>query len=136
MDMNKENNDLGMNNEFDEQLLDALILEALNDDILVSVPDGFADLMEEKAKQINVFRFWKEELLKQISFFGGAILMLTVAFGVLYYFKAESLSEILIFLNKYKWLLLGAITLFFGIQIADTWVFKRLGEDSDTRKLI
>ena len=71
-----------MNTDFDEQALDALIQEALTDDAFVIVPEDFADRMEVKAKQINAYRFWQDELLKHSAVLGGALLMLAVVFGV------------------------------------------------------
>jgi hypothetical protein len=126
MDMKKNSKD------FDEQALDDLIQEAMSDDMFVAVPEGFADRMEKKAQQINLYRFWQDEFLKHIYFIGGPILMLAITFGVFYYFNPESLTGILSFLNQFKWLLLGGIILLFGIQLADSWVFKRLGKNQNT----
>lgn len=128
--MKKENRD------FDEQALDALIQEAMKDDFFVAVPEDFADRMEKKAQQINLFRFWQEAVFKHAVIIGGAIAMLAVAFGVLYYFSAESISGILGFLIRFKWILMGGIALLFVIQMADTWVFNKLSENEKTRKYI
>ncbi|MCD6091642.1 MAG: hypothetical protein J7J72_09090 [Bacteroidales bacterium] len=119
--MKKENKDI------DEQMLDALIQKAMKDDFTIHIPLGFADRMEEKAKQIKLFSFWKEELFKQLALLGGIILMLAIPLGVFYYFQAESLSGILNFLNQFKWLLLGGIVFLFMVQMADSWILKKLG---------
>lgn len=128
--MKKENRD------FDEHELDALIQEAMADDLFVAVPDGFADKMEKKAQQINLIRFWQEAAFKHASILGGAVAMLSIVLGVLYYFSAESISGILGFLIQFKWILMVGFALLFGIQMADTWMFNKLGENEKTRKYI
>ena len=116
-----------MNNNFDEQALDALIQEALTDDTFVIVPEDFADRMEAKAKQINGYRFWQDELLKHSTVLGGALLMLAVVFGVFYYFSPENTNGVIIFLDRFKWLLLSGAGLVFLMQLADSWIVKKLG---------
>ena len=124
----KNNDELNKTNaDFDEQSLDALIQEAMSDDFFVAIPEDFADRMEKKAMQINGYRFWLDEILKHSVLLGGILLMLATAFGVFYYFNPENTVGILAFLNQIKWSLLGGIILFFGVQMADTWVFKKLG---------
>lgn len=126
--MKKENSESRkMNSDFDDQALDALIQEALSDDMFVNVPENFADKMEAKAKQINLYRFWQDELLKHSAVLGGALLMLAIVFGVLYYFSPEITNGIIIFLDRFKWILLGSAGLVFSMQLADSWIGNRLG---------
>jgi len=118
------------NRNFDEHELDALIQEAMADDLFVAVPDGFADRMEKKAQQINLIHFWQEAVFKHLTILGGALTMLAIVLGVLYYFSAESISGILGFLIQFKWILLGGFSSLFLIQMADSWVAKKLGIES------
>ncbi len=125
--MKKENSLERLNDDFDEQALDALIQEALKDDFEIRIPEGFADLMEEKAKQLNLYSYWKEEVLKHAAILLGIIVMLAIPLGIFYYFQPKIISGILSFLNQFKWFLLGGIVLLFTIQMADSWILKKLG---------
>lgn len=124
--MKKENSESRKRN-FDEQALDVLIQEALSNDMFIAVPENFADKMEEKAKQINAFRFWQEELLKHTTVLGGVLLMFAVVFGVFYYFSPETIRGIINFLDRFKWLLLGGAGFVFFMQLADSWIENKLG---------
>ncbi len=124
--MKKINKEFGMHNfELDDHAIDAMIQEAMTDDLLV-IPEDFADKMEIKAKQINLYRFWKNEFLKHAALFGGAILMPLIALGIFYYYEPKSLNGIVSFLDQFKWILLAGIIMFFAIQLADSWVGKKL----------
>lgn len=126
--MKKENSESRrMNSDFDEQALDALIQEALADDMFVNIPEGFADRLENKALKINAFRFWQEELLKHTTVLGGVLLMFAVVFGVFYYFSPETIRGIINFLDRFKWLLLGGAGFVFFMQLADSWIENKLG---------
>lgn len=126
--MKKENSELRkMNDDIDERALDALIQEALADDVFVAVPENFADIMEAKAKQINGYRFWQDELLKHSTVLGGVLLMLAIVFGVFYYFSPENTKGIIVFLDRFKWILLSGAGLVFLMQLADSWIVKKLG---------
>ncbi len=124
--MKKNHDNFYFNDDLEEQFLDDLIKEAMRGDFDVDIPEGFADRMEKKAQQINRYRYWKEEFLKHLLLLGGALFMLAVAFGVFYYYNPESSIGILAFLNKFKWMLLGGIALFFAIQMADSWAIKKI----------
>lgn len=125
--MKKINKKFGMHNfELDDQAIDAMIQEAMADDIKVIVPKDFADKMETKAKQINLYRFWKNELLKHAALFGGAILMPLIALAIFYYYKPDSLNAIVSFLDQFKWIILAGISIIFAIQLADSWVRNKL----------
>lgn len=125
--MKKKNKEFEMHNfEIDDQAIDAMIQEAMADDFMVIVPEGFADKMEKKAQQINLYRFWKNEILKHAALFGGVILMPLIALGIFYYYDPNSLNGIMSFLKQFKWELLAVIIMFFGIQLADSWVGKKL----------
>lgn len=126
--MKKENSELRkMNDDIDERALDALIQEALADDVFVAVPENFADIMEAKAKQINGYLFWQDELLKHSTVLGGVLLMLAIVFGVFYYFSPENTNGIIVFLDRFKWILLSGAGLVFLMQLADSWIVKKLG---------
>lgn len=127
--MKKEELDFGKMN-FDEQELDALIQEAMADDIDVFVPSNFADKMELKAIQINRIRFWKEEFFKHAALFGGVFLMFAIVFGVFFYFSPEQTKGIVQFLDQYKWFILSGFVLAFSLQMADSWVGRKLGIDN------
>jgi vacuolar-type H+-ATPase subunit I/STV1 len=128
MDMKKENSELiKMNSDFDEQALDALIQEALTEDMHVVVPDSFADKMEAKAKRINVLRFWQEEFLKHAILLGGAIVMIAIVFGVFFYFSPENTNGFILFVVQFKWIILGSLFFIFAIQLVDSWIAKKLG---------
>ncbi len=126
--MKKENSEsIKMNSEFDERALDALIQEALTEDMFVAVPENFADRMEAKAKQINIFRFWQDELLKHTILLGGTLLMIAVVFGVFFYFSPENTNGFIQFVVQFKWIILGSLFFIFGIQLVDSWIMKKLG---------
>ena len=126
--MKKENSESRkMNTDFDEQALDALIQEALSDDMFVHVPENFADKMEVKAKQINGYRFWQDELLKHFTVLGGVLLMLAIVFGVFYYFSPETTNGVIVFLDRFKWILFSGAGLVFLMQLLDSWIANRLG---------
>jgi len=117
--------------DFDDKSLDALFLEAMSDDFSIKIPEDFADRLEKKAQQINLNRFWQEEILKQASLLGGILFLIAVAFGIFYYFQPQNAINSLAFLNQIKLILIGGVVLFFGVQLADTWVFKSLGKNQN-----
>ena len=125
--MKKENAKFDRINEWEESDWDAMILEAFEEDNTISIPDDFADRLEQKAIQINTYRYWTDELIKQLILIGGVIVMLAVVYGVLYYFKAQNIEVISGFILRYKGLLFVGILLVLAIQLGDSWVARKLG---------
>lgn len=113
-------------NDFSEMEMDAFIQEALKTDSFISIPDDFADKLEKKANQLNKQRYWLEEFFKQFILWMGTMIILVVAIGIVWYYKPENAWTFISFLQDFKWILIIGFAFLFFIQLADSWLMKKL----------
>lgn len=113
-------------NEIDDQMLDELIQQALSNNLLVKIPDDFADRMEMKAKKINHFRYWREELFKQLLVVGGIVVMILALFSLLFYFKIWSIDHLFDLLNQRVFLVIFSVVALVTLVLLNTWIEKKL----------
>lgn len=113
-------------NDFSEMEMDAFIQEALKTDSFISIPDDFADKLEKKANRLNKQRYWLEEFFKQFILWTGTMIILVVAIGIVWYYKPENAWTFISFLLDFKWILIIGFAFLFFIQLADSWLMKKL----------
>jgi magnesium-transporting ATPase (P-type) len=113
-------------NDFSEMEMDAFIQEALKTDSFISIPDDFADKLEKKANRLNKQRYWLEEFFKQFILWTGTMIILVVAIGIVWYYKPENAWTYISFLLDFKWILIIGFAFLFFIQLADSWLMKKL----------
>lgn len=127
MNMNFENTEENWN--LDElKLIDELLKKSLEQDLLVSIPADFADLITEKVeKQKSV----KEALLRMLMMTLGYVFIPGIAFGLLYYLKSTKADLILDLVFTYKYPILFGVLCILSIQIADVFLLSHTKDQLD-----
>ncbi|BAX79277.1 hypothetical protein ALGA_0890 [Labilibaculum antarcticum] len=127
MNMNFENTEEKWN--LDElKLIDELLKESLEQDLLVSIPTDFADLVTEKVEKRKSVR---EALLRMLMMTLGYIGIPGIAFGLLYYLKSAKVDLILDLVFTYKYPILFGVLCILSIQVADTFLLSRTKDQLD-----
>ncbi|WP_145957572.1 hypothetical protein [Labilibaculum antarcticum] len=125
--MNFENTEEKWN--LDElKLIDELLKESLEQDLLVSIPTDFADLVTEKVEKRKSVR---EALLRMLMMTLGYIGIPGIAFGLLYYLKSAKVDLILDLVFTYKYPILFGVLCILSIQVADTFLLSRTKDQLD-----
>lgn len=127
MNMNFENTEEKWN--LDElKLIDELLKESLEQDLLVSIPTDFADLVTEKVEKQKSVR---EALLRMLMMTLGYVCIPGIAFGLLYYLKSTKVDMVLDLIFTYKYPVLFGVLCILSIQVADVFLLSRTKDQLD-----
>ncbi|MFA9370545.1 MAG: hypothetical protein ACERIH_02450 [Labilibaculum antarcticum] len=125
--MNFENTEEKWN--LDElKLIDELLKESLEQDLLVSIPTDFADLVTEKVEKQKSVR---EALLRMLMMTLGYVCIPGIAFGLLYYLKSTKVDMVLDLIFTYKYPVLFGVLCILSIQVADVFLLSRTKDQLD-----